>query len=245
MSNGNKNPRSGGGGKGQQQRRRRSGGGGGRSPQQVIRGPVMTSLGESTYEAVFDHGNEGYGVWFDGIVREDPMYRQFWKGSGTRPIFVKIEEDRITITKDAPARSEFRMPATAAASAGIDGNGIEAEGGNDIKGVVADEAGTETVYTPEEAARLFAAEAAAGTGAPPADVDADGDAEGTVEAPVEADAPGTTRRRVSTRRAANTADDDDAGDDAPAPRRAPRRRAAAASSDEPETEAPGASDNDS
>src|SRR6188472_2898659 len=65
MSNGNKNPRSKGGGGGQgggqggnQQRRRR-----GRSPQSAVnqsqqahRGPVMTSLGESTYEAVFDHG---------------------------------------------------------------------------------------------------------------------------------------------------------------------------------------------
>ena len=29
----------------------------------------MTALGESTYEAVFDHGGNGYGVWFDGVVR--------------------------------------------------------------------------------------------------------------------------------------------------------------------------------
>ena len=63
-------------------------------------GPAMTALGESTYEAVFDHGGNGYGVWFDGIVREDPMYKQFWKGTGTRPLFVRIEEDRIVLLKE-------------------------------------------------------------------------------------------------------------------------------------------------
>lgn len=57
----------------------------------------MTALGESTYEAVFDHGNEGYGVWFDGMVRDDPMYRQHWKGN--RQIYLKIEEDRIVILR--------------------------------------------------------------------------------------------------------------------------------------------------
>lgn len=84
------------------QRRRR----GGQRPQQqrdnTPRGPIMTALGESTYEAVFDHGTEGYGVWFDGVVREDPMYRQHWKGN--RPIFVQIEEDRIVITRELEGR---------------------------------------------------------------------------------------------------------------------------------------------
>lgn len=87
-----------GGGGGNQQRRRR-----GRnrpSEQHVPRGPVMTALGESTYEAVFDHGHEGYGVWFDGMVREDPMYRQHWKGH--RPIFVKIDENEIRIMRELP-----------------------------------------------------------------------------------------------------------------------------------------------
>ena len=116
MSNGNsnKNQRNkggggGGGGGNQNQRRRRgrSGGGGGNQGgggHQIPRGPVMTALGESTYEAVFDHGNEGYGVWFDGVVREDPVYRQHWKNN--RPIYVKLEDDRIVITKELERNSQ-------------------------------------------------------------------------------------------------------------------------------------------
>lgn len=107
MSDGKQRNRKSGGGGGGNQRRRR-----GRTGQQqqqqhhgqqqaaVPRGPVMTSLGESTYEAVFDHGNEGYGVWFDGIVRDDPMYRQNWKGN--RSIFVKIDQNQIVITRTLP-----------------------------------------------------------------------------------------------------------------------------------------------
>ena len=101
MSNGggSKRNRGGGGGGGNQQRRRRSGGGGGNRPQ-APNGPAMTALGESTYEAVFDHGGNGYGVWFDGVVRDDPMYKQFWKGTGTRPLYVRIEEDKIVLLKE-------------------------------------------------------------------------------------------------------------------------------------------------
>ncbi len=77
----------------------------------------MTPLGESTYEAVFDHGNQGYGVWFDGVVREDPLYRQHWKNN--RPIYVRIEEEQILITRDKPGTGddEADEPAEAGNSA--------------------------------------------------------------------------------------------------------------------------------
>lgn len=124
----------------------RSGGSGGRQQQQAPKGPAMTALGESTYEAVFDHGGEGYGVWFDGMVREDPMYKQFWKGTGMRPIYVKIDQDQILITKqlDRPDPANSLDEPEEAASNGSNGAGDD-----------------EMVYSPEEAARLFAAE---GTG---------------------------------------------------------------------------------
>lgn len=79
----------------------------------------MTAIGESTYEAVFDHGGEGYGVWFDGMVRDDPVYRQHWKGN--RPIYVKLEEDRIVITRDRPGSGS--EPDTDAGTA--DAQGVE------------------------------------------------------------------------------------------------------------------------
>lgn len=121
MSDGKqRNRKSGGGGGGNQRRRRRNRdgnpqqGGQGQGGAQAPRGPVMTSLGESTYEAVFDHGTEGYGVWFDGMVRDDPMYRQHWKGN--RPIYVKFDDERIVITRDLPAHLRDDKSGSEAAS---------------------------------------------------------------------------------------------------------------------------------
>lgn len=172
--------RSGGQG-GNNQRRRRSGGQGGgnqqRAPQQP-NGPAMTALGESTYEAVFDHGGQGYGVWFDGVVRDDPMYKQFWKGTGTRPLYVRIEEDRIVLLKEVDIeRAPSQIAAENAAQADQDGDsGQQLSDDVDVDAAIeeavaeamaaaeaaAAEAGGDTaekVYSPEEAAALFAADA--------------------------------------------------------------------------------------
>ncbi len=159
MSNGSRNPRN----RSNQQRR---GSNRGRTRQQAApKGPVMTALGESTYEAVFDHGNDGYGIWFDGIVREDPVYRQHWKGLGLRPIFVKLEEDRIVISRELD-RPRPAGPNFDADSLADDDMSVDISLG-DITGDPADIETTEEqssadegeqVYTPEEAARLFVEE---------------------------------------------------------------------------------------
>jgi hypothetical protein len=179
MSNGGGSKRNrGGGGGGNQQRRRRSGGSGNRP--QAPTGPAMTALGESTYEAVFDHGGNGYGVWFDGVVRDDPMYKQFWKGTGTRPLYVRIEEDRIVLLKQLDRELpplESADAGGAAAPAGMDDADVDAAIEEAVAeamaaaGAATEEA--ETVYSPEEAAALFAAggegDAAAGEAAEEAD----------------------------------------------------------------------------
>jgi hypothetical protein len=162
---GNKRNRSGGGGGGgNQQRRRRSGGqGGGQNRPQAPNGPAMTALGESTYEAVFDHGGSGYGVWFDGVVRDDPMYKQFWKGTGTRPLFVRIEEDKIVLLKELD-RDLPPLPADTGGSAtpeGVDDADVDAAIEEAVaEAMAAAEAAAgeaeERTYTPEEAAQLFA-----------------------------------------------------------------------------------------
>jgi hypothetical protein len=48
-------------------------------------------------EATFDHGDEGYGLWLDPAVQDDPVYAEYW--AGHRPIEVTIEEDQIVIRR--------------------------------------------------------------------------------------------------------------------------------------------------
>jgi len=48
-------------------------------------------------EATFDHGEEGYGLWLDPAVEDDPVYAEYW--AGHRPVEVTIEEDQIVIRR--------------------------------------------------------------------------------------------------------------------------------------------------
>jgi len=55
-------------------------------------------------EATFDHGEEGYGLWLDPAVQDDPIYAEYW--AGHRPVEVTIEEDRIVIRRSGGEESE-------------------------------------------------------------------------------------------------------------------------------------------
>jgi hypothetical protein len=48
-------------------------------------------------EGTFDHGEEGYGLWLDPAVQDDPVYAEHW--AGHRPVEVVIEEDQIVIRR--------------------------------------------------------------------------------------------------------------------------------------------------
>lgn len=48
-------------------------------------------------EGTFDHGEEGYGLWLDPAVADDPVYAEHW--AGHRPVSVTIEEDQIIIRR--------------------------------------------------------------------------------------------------------------------------------------------------
>ena len=48
-------------------------------------------------EGTFDHGEEGYGLWLDPAVADDPTYAEHW--AGHRPVTVTIEEDQIVIRR--------------------------------------------------------------------------------------------------------------------------------------------------
>jgi hypothetical protein len=48
-------------------------------------------------EGSFDHGEEGYGLWLDPAVADNPVYAEHW--AGHRPVVVVVEEDQIVIRR--------------------------------------------------------------------------------------------------------------------------------------------------
>jgi hypothetical protein len=48
-------------------------------------------------EGTFDHGEEGYGLWLDPAIQDDPVYAEHW--AGHRPVTVAVEPDRIVIRR--------------------------------------------------------------------------------------------------------------------------------------------------
>jgi hypothetical protein len=76
-------------------RRPRRRGGRGRGRRKSSAGPL---------EATFDHGDEGYGLWLDPAVQDDPIYAEYW--AGHRPVEVVIEEDQIVIKRSGGEESD-------------------------------------------------------------------------------------------------------------------------------------------
>jgi hypothetical protein len=48
-------------------------------------------------EGTFEHGEEGYGLWLDPAIQDDPVYAEHW--AGHRPVTVTVEEDQIVIRR--------------------------------------------------------------------------------------------------------------------------------------------------
>jgi hypothetical protein len=67
---------------------RRRGRRGGRGRARGATGPL---------EGTFDHGEEGYGLWLDPAVTDNPVYAEHW--AGHRPVEVIVEEDQIVIRR--------------------------------------------------------------------------------------------------------------------------------------------------
>lgn len=57
-------------------------------------------------EATFDHGeDEGYGLWLDASVKDNPVYAEHW--AGKRDVTVRIDADQIVIRRaGAPEEPE-------------------------------------------------------------------------------------------------------------------------------------------
>jgi hypothetical protein len=56
----------------------------------------------NAYEATFDHGEEGYGLWLDPAVVDNPLYSEHW--AGHRAVTVTVEAESITIRRAGDAR---------------------------------------------------------------------------------------------------------------------------------------------
>jgi hypothetical protein len=63
------------------------------------RGRAGVRSATSVLEGTFDHGEEGYGLWLDPAVTDNPIYAEHW--AGHRPVEVTIEEDQIVIRRGA------------------------------------------------------------------------------------------------------------------------------------------------
>lgn len=72
--------------------RRRRGGRGRR-----VLGARSASANAGPLEGTFDHGEEGYGLWLDPAIQDNPIYAEHW--AGHRPVEVSVEEDCIVIRR--------------------------------------------------------------------------------------------------------------------------------------------------
>jgi|SRR4051794_36936210 hypothetical protein len=60
-------------------------------------GRGRTRVATGALEGTFDHGEDGYGLWLDPAVADNPVYAEHW--AGHRPVEVTIEEDQIVIRR--------------------------------------------------------------------------------------------------------------------------------------------------
>lgn len=72
--------------------RRRRGGRGRR-----VLGSRAAGANTGPLEGTFDHGEEGYGLWLDPAIQDNPIYAEHW--AGHRPVEVAVEEDCIIIRR--------------------------------------------------------------------------------------------------------------------------------------------------
>ena len=63
----------------------------------VVAADAAGASARAPLEGTFDHGDEGYGLWLDPAVQDDPVYAEHW--AGHRPVTVVVEPERIVITR--------------------------------------------------------------------------------------------------------------------------------------------------
>lgn len=65
---------------------------------------------ESVFEGVLDHGErDGWGLWLDPSIAEDPIWREHW--AGVEAVVVKVAEDSIVLEADGGEPRAADQPA--------------------------------------------------------------------------------------------------------------------------------------
>ena len=104
-----------------------------RSRNDIYRRERGSSEPESVFEGVLDHGErDGWGMWFDPQIAEDPIWKEHW--TGVDAVVVKVAEDSIVLEIDrresSPADSggETDIPLPPPAPEPETANGVDALG---------------------------------------------------------------------------------------------------------------------
>jgi cold shock CspA family protein len=81
---------------------------------------------EVLFEGVLDHGeNDGWGLWLDPAVAEDPIWKQHW--AGVDAVVVKVAEDSIVLEPDAGEAADPGLDSGAFSPVTTNGQTEEAE----------------------------------------------------------------------------------------------------------------------
>ena len=75
---------------------------------------------EVLFAGVLDHGeNDGWGLWLDPAVAEDPIWKQHW--AGVDAVVVKVAEDSIVLEPDAGEAADPGLDSGAFSSVATNG----------------------------------------------------------------------------------------------------------------------------
>jgi cold shock CspA family protein len=81
---------------------------------------------ESVFEGVLDHGErDGWGLWLDPSIAEDPIWREHW--AGVEAVVVKVAEDSIVLEADGgESRAAEQAADSTLSTATLDGSSEDA-----------------------------------------------------------------------------------------------------------------------
>ena len=81
---------------------------------------------ESVFEGVLDHGErDGWGLWLDPSIAEDPIWREHW--AGVEAVVVKVAEDSIVLEADGgESRATDQSADSTPSTATLDGRSDDA-----------------------------------------------------------------------------------------------------------------------
>lgn len=134
-----------------------------RSRNDIYRREPVAREPTSIFEGVLDHGEEdGYGMWLDPSVAEDPIWREHW--TAVNAVTVKIAQDSIVLERTGDGGDGDAIIAALAGAAGAPvangfaedspdgsaGGGSSSEGASELPGLPVRERGKVKWFDPDK-----------------------------------------------------------------------------------------------